>query len=41
MDAAPQDDDDNPVYGLYYHPDGQRIDNWESEVIDGNDYYDT
>ena len=29
----------NPTYGLYYFDDGNRIDDSNSEVVDGNIYY--
>ena len=38
-EAAPTSNDLNPVYGLYYHDGGARVDYWESEAVDGNDYY--
>ena len=34
-----QNEDLNPVYGMYYFSDGGRIDKSQSEVADGNDYY--
>ena len=34
-----QSEDLNPVYGMYYFSDGGRIDQSQSEVADGNDYY--
>ena len=38
--VEPQRVDENPVYGLYYTPDGHKIDNEEIEVKDTCDYYD-
>ena len=32
-------EDLNPVYGMYYFSDGERIDESQSEVADGNEYY--
>ena len=32
-------DEVNPTYGLYYFDDGNRIDESNSEVVDGNTYY--
>ena len=31
--------DINHVYGLYYHEDGERVDERVDEIIDTNDYY--
>ena len=36
----PVHEDLNPVYGLYYFSDGQRIDDSNAEVADENAYYD-
>ena len=38
--VEPQRVNQNPVYGLYYTPDGHKIDNEEIEVKDTCDYYD-
>ena len=32
--------DMNPVYGLYYFSDGERVDDSNAEVMDENSYYD-
>ena len=32
-------EDLNPVYGMYYFSNGGRIDERQSEVTDGNEYY--
>ena len=29
----------NPVYGMYYFADRENIDESQSEVVDGNNYY--
>ena len=34
-----QSEDLNPVYGMYYFSNGGRIDESQSEVADGNGYY--
>ena len=34
-------EDLNPVYGMYYFSDGRRIDESQSEVADGNEYYES
>ena len=36
----PIDEDMNPVYGLYYFSDGERVDDSSAEVVDENSYYD-
>ena len=36
----PMDEDMNPVYGLYYFSDGERVDDSNAEVVDENSYYD-
>ena len=36
----PIDGDMNPVYGLYYFNDGERVDDSNAEVMDENSYYD-
>ena len=33
------DEDMNPVYGLYYFGDGERVDDNNSEMMDENTYY--
>ena len=33
------DEDLNPVYGLYYFSDGERVDDNNSEMMDENTYY--
>ena len=33
------DEDMNPVYGLYYFSDGERVDENNSEMMDENTYY--
>ena len=32
-------EDENPVYGIYYFADGERIDESRSEVVDHNENY--
>ena len=32
-------EDKNPVYGMYYFADGERIDESKSEAVDKNVYY--
>ena len=34
-----QDGDINPMSGMYYFADGENIDESQSEVVDGNNYY--
>ena len=34
-----ENNDENPVYGMYYFADGQHIDNETAEVQDENEYY--
>ena len=34
-----EDEDENPVYGMYYFATGDHIDGSMSEVVDTNDYY--
>ena len=36
----PINGDMNPVYGLYYFNDGERVDDSNAEVMDENSYYD-
>ena len=38
--SPPISEDLNPVYGLYYFSDGQRVDDSSVEVMDENSYYD-
>ena len=37
--AVEENNDENPVYGLYYFADGEHIDYETAEVQDDNDYY--
>ena len=32
-------EDDNEVFSIYYHFDGQHVDERVDEVVDTNDYY--
>ena len=32
-------EDLNPVYGMYYFSNGAKIDESQSEVVEGNEYY--
>ena len=36
-----EENDENPVYGMYYSADGNHIDDGTSEVQDDNNYYGT
>ena len=36
-----EENDENPVYGMYYFSDGNHIDDGTSEVQDDNNYYGT
>ena len=38
--SQPISEDLNPVYGLYYFSDGERVDDSSVEVLDENSYYD-
>ena len=38
--SQPISEDMNPVYGLYYFSDGERVDDSNVEVMDENSYYD-
>ena len=38
--SQPINEDLNPVYGLYYFSDGERVDDSNAEVMDENSYYD-
>ena len=37
--AVEENNDENPVYGLYYFADGEHIDESRSEVLDNNENY--
>ena len=32
-------EDKNDVYGIYYHADGEHVDQGVHEIVDVNDYY--
>ena len=34
-----KEDDNNEIYGIYYHADGQHVDESVDEIVDKNDYY--